>query len=71
MHIKRDNNVIVLTGKDKGKKGKVIKAFPKLGMVLVEGVNMKKRHMRARRDGAKGEIIEKATPIDASNVKLA
>ncbi len=71
MKIKRENSVIVIAGKDKGKKGKVIKAFPKLDMVLVEGVNMKKRHIAARRGGQKGQVIEKSAPIHVSNVKLA
>ena len=71
MHIKKDDNVLVIAGKDKGKKGKVIKAMPKLDMVIVEGVNTKKRHMRPRQQGKKGEIVDKAHPIHASNVKLA
>ncbi len=71
MHIKRDDNVVVISGNDKGKKGKVLQAFPKLNKVLVEGVNMKKRHIPARRGGAKGQVVEKSMPIHASNVKLA
>ena len=70
MHIKRDDNVIVIAGNDKGKKGKVVQAFPKTNQVLVEGVNMKKRHIPARR-GGKGQVIEKSMPINASNVKIA
>ncbi len=71
MHIKKDDNVIVLSGADKGKKGKVLKAMPKEDKVIIEGINMKKRHARARRSGQKGEIIEKAHPIHASKVKKA
>ncbi len=70
LHIKKDDVVIVLTGKDKGKKGKVVKSFPKLGKVLVEGVNVKKAHQKKTRK-TKGQKIEKTLPIDASNVKLA
>ena len=70
MHVKKDDNVIVIAGGDKGKKGKIVKAMPKDNMVIVEGVNIKKRHVKARRNGAKGEIIEKAMPIHVSNVQL-
>lgn len=69
MFIKKDDKVIVITGKDKGKTGKVSKAFPREDMVLVEGVNMKKKHMKSRKSGQKGEIISKAYPIHVSNVK--
>ena len=71
MHIKRDDNVVVISGDDKGKKGKVVQAFPKEGKVLVEGINVMKRHVPARKGGAKGQVVEKAMPINASNVKLA
>ncbi len=69
MHIKKDDNVIVITGKDKGKTGKVVRAFPKEMKVIIDGVNVKKRHERARREGTKGKIVERAHPIHASNVK--
>lgn len=69
MHVRKDDNVIVITGKDKGKSGKIAQAFPKENKVLISGVNVQKRHMRARRGGKKGEIVEKAMPIHASNVK--
>lgn len=71
MHVKKGDNVIVIAGKDKGKSGKILKAFPKDERVLVEGVNTKKVHERARKSGAKGTVIEKNFPIHASNVKLA
>ena len=69
MHVKKNDNVTVLTGKDKGKTGKILKAFPREDKVLVEGVNIKKVHKRAKKSGGKGEIIEKAFPIHVSNVK--
>jgi large subunit ribosomal protein L24 len=69
MKIKSGDNIIVITGKDKGKSGKVIKAFPKENMVLIEGVNVKKRHQRANRQDQKGSIIERSHPINVSNVK--
>jgi len=71
MKIKKGDKVEVITGKDKGKKAPVVKAFPKLDMVLVEGVNMKKKHKHAQKQGQKGQIIEIATPIHVSNVKKA
>lgn len=70
MHVKKGDNVIVLAGKDKGKKGKILKAFPRFDEVLVEGVNIKKVHERAKKSGTKGSVIEKSFPIHVSNVKL-
>ena len=70
MKIKKDDNVIVLTGKDKGKKGTVLKAFPKENKVVVSGVNMLKKSQKPRKGGEKGQVIEKTMPIDVSNVKL-
>ncbi|OGI91473.1 50S ribosomal protein L24 [Candidatus Nomurabacteria bacterium RIFCSPLOWO2_01_FULL_46_18] len=71
MKIKKGDNVIVLTGKDKGKKGKVVRAFPKKGKVLVEGLNMAKRNQRPKKSGEKGQIMNIAMPIHVSNVKKA
>lgn len=70
MKIKKNDNVIVLTGKDKGKKAKVLKALPKLNKVVVEGVNIAKKHVRPRVAGKKGEVVERPMPIDVSNVAL-
>ena len=69
MHVKKNDIVTVLTGKDKGKTGKILKAFPREDKVLVEGVNIKKVHKRAKKSGGKGEIIEKTFPVHVSNVK--
>ncbi|MBX4189170.1 50S ribosomal protein L24 [Candidatus Parcubacteria bacterium] len=71
MHIKKGDNVIVTTGSGKGKTGKVLRALPKENKILVEGVNVKKVHERAKKTGEKGKIIEKSYPIHASNVKKA
>ena len=68
MHIKKGDTVKILTGKDKGKTGKVLKSFPKENKVLVEGVNIYKKHERARKEGQKGQVVERAMPIQASNV---
>jgi large subunit ribosomal protein L24 len=70
LHVKKGDTVTVITGNEKGKTGKVTKAFPKTGMVLVEGVGMRKKHQRPRRAGQHGQIIDKQFPINASNVRL-
>jgi large subunit ribosomal protein L24 len=71
LHIKKGDNVTVLSGNEKGKTGKVLETFPKINMVLVEGIMMRKKHQKARREGQKGQIIDKHFPIHASNVMLA
>lgn len=70
MKIKKGDNVKVITGKDKGKIGNVLRAFPSLDLVLVEGMNKKKKHQRPTKGGQKGQIIEKEFPIHVSNVAL-
>jgi len=70
MKIKKNDNVIMLNGKDKGKKGKVLKAIPVDNKVVVEGLNVVKRHQKAKRQGTKGEIIDVARAVDVSNVAL-
>ncbi|MFC5528026.1 50S ribosomal protein L24 [Cohnella yongneupensis] len=68
LHVKKDDNVIVITGKDKGKKGRIIAAYPRENRVLVEGVNMVKRHTRPNPTNQQGGIIEREAPIHVSNV---
>lgn len=70
LKIKKGDQVIVLSGKDKGKKGEVIAAFPAENKVIVEGVNVAKRHTKPRKAGDSGGIIDKAMPIDASKVAI-
>lgn len=70
MTIKKDDIVIVLTGKDKGKTGKVIKSLPKIHKVIVAGINIIKKNQKPRQQGQKGQIVEKTMPIDVSNVRL-
>lgn len=70
LHIKTGDIVKVMAGKDKGKTGKVLQAFPRLNRVVVEGVNLSKRHLRTRRQGEKGQVVEFSMPIHASNVEL-
>ena len=68
MHIKTNDTVVVLSGRDKGKKGKVISTDPKGGKVLVENVNLAKRHRKPRKQGQPGGIITKETPVYASTL---
>lgn len=70
MKIKKGDSVIVIAGKDRGKSGTVLAAFPKREAVLVEGVGMVKKHQKSRRRGQTGQIIDRATPIHVSNVAI-
>ncbi|HWB34345.1 MAG TPA: 50S ribosomal protein L24 [Candidatus Paceibacterota bacterium] len=70
LHIKKGDTVTVLSGNEKGKSGKVLETFPTLGLVVVEGVGMRKKHAKPRREGQKGQIIDKQFPIHASKVAL-
>lgn len=69
MKIKKNDNVIIIAGKDKGKKGKVIKCLPQIEKVIIEGLNKVKRHQKPRKEGKKGEVLEISSPIHVSNVK--
>ncbi len=71
MHVKKGDKVIVLTGKDKGATGTILRAFPKKDMIVVEGLNKSKRHQKARKGSKKGQILEKSMPMHVSNVKKA
>jgi large subunit ribosomal protein L24 len=68
LHVKKGDTVIVLAGNEKGKTGKVLRAYPKTGMVLVESIGMKKKSQRPRQTGQKGQIVDKQHPIAASKV---
>ena len=70
MKIRKDDTVLVIVGKDKGKKGRVRKALPKTEKILVDGINMVKRHSRARRGARQAGIIELEAPLRVSNVML-
>ncbi len=71
MKIKKNDQVVVLSGRDKGKRGRVIDVLTKKGKVIVEGVNLLKHHERPNRQkGQAGGIVEREAPIDASNVML-
>ena len=70
MKIKKDDKVVVLSGKDKGKQGKVLIADPKGAKVTVEGVNVATKHQKPRKQGEEGGIIKVETPIYVSKVQL-
>ena len=70
MNIKKDDKVIVLSGKDKGKEGKVLSADPKAMKVTVEGVNVATKHQKPRKQGQDGGIVKVETPIYACKVML-
>jgi len=70
LRIRKDDTVLVIAEKDKGKIGKVKRVYPKTMRVLVEGVNIVKRHMRARGPNVPSGIVEMEAPIHISNVKL-
>jgi large subunit ribosomal protein L24 len=68
MNIKKGDNVIVIAGSNKGKKGKVLKSIPSLNKVVVEGVNLRKKAHKAKKKGDQSQILEIAMPIHVSNV---
>jgi large subunit ribosomal protein L24 len=70
MKIRKNDQIIVIKGKEKGKKGKVLRGFPEKNRVLVEKINLRKVHKRPKKSGEKGQIVEVAVPISVSNVKL-
>ena len=69
MKLKKGDNIIIITGKDKGKKGKIVRVLVKDNKVIIEGLNMMKKHQRPRKSGEKGSMVNMAMPIHASNVK--
>jgi len=70
MKIKKGDNVLIIKGKDRGKKGKVLQVFPHEKKVIVEGINLRKKHQRPRRAGEKGQIVILPGRISVANVKL-
>lgn len=70
MRIKKNDMVLIISGKDQGKKGKIINVLPKKNRVIIDGINLRKKHTRPKKQGEKGQIVEIAAPLDISNVKL-
>ncbi len=71
MKIKKGDKVTIITGKDKGKSGKIVRVLVAENKVVVDGLNMMKKHQRPRKSGEVGSIISVSMPIHASNVKKA
>lgn len=70
MKIKKNDNVLIISGKDRTRKGKVFQVFPKQDKIAIQGINIKKKHVKPKKTGEKGQIIEIPKPFFASNVKL-
>ncbi|KKS96553.1 MAG: 50S ribosomal protein L24 [Candidatus Giovannonibacteria bacterium GW2011_GWB1_43_13] len=70
MKIKKGDNIIIISGKDRGKQGKVLGVFPKSEKILVDGVALRKKHQRSRKQGQKGEVVTLPTPFHVSNAML-
>ena len=70
MKVKKGDNVLITAGKDKGRTGKIMKSLPKELKILVEGINLKKKHVRPKREGEKGQVVSIPAPLDISNIKL-
>ncbi len=70
MKIRKNDNVMIISGNDRGKTGKVLKVFPKKLRIIVEGINVRKKHTKPSQNNPQGGIIEKESPIHISNVML-
>jgi large subunit ribosomal protein L24 len=70
LHITKGDTVVVISGEEKGKRGKVLRAIPAKRQVVVEGINIAKRHRRARQQGEESQIVEFPAPMAASKVML-
>ncbi len=70
LHVRTGDTVQILSGKNRGSKGKVLEVYPKTSKVLVEGVNLIKKSMRPTEDNPDGGIVEREAPLHASNVKV-
>jgi len=70
MKIKKNDTVLVISGKDKGRKGKIIEILSSKSRILVEGINLKKKHVKPKKQGEKGQIIQIPGSMSVSNVKI-
>ncbi|MEE8131780.1 MAG: 50S ribosomal protein L24 [Candidatus Paceibacterota bacterium] len=70
MKIRKGDTVKIITGKDRGKTGKVLKVFPKRSSILIEGLNIYKKHVRPKKQGEKGQIVLVPRPINVSNTMI-
>ena len=70
MKIKKGDTVLITAGKDKGRTGKILRTFLKEGAILVEGINLKKKHVKPKKQGEKGQVISTPAPLNVSNIKI-
>lgn len=70
MKIHRGDTVLIISGKDKGRRGKIIEALPKEARVIIENINLRKKHIRPKKSGEKGQIVELPGPLNVSDVKI-
>lgn len=70
MKLRKEDNILIIAGKNKGRKGKILRVFPKEEKILVEGINLVKHHMKPRKSGEKGQIVTKPAPLPAAKAKL-
>ena len=70
MKLKTGDNVVVISGKDRGRKGKIIKVLPKASKVVVEGMNIHKKHVRSKKQGQKGQVVQIPAPFSVSNTMI-
>ena len=70
MKFKKGDEIEIITGKDKGKRGSILRALPAAGRIVVEGVNVRKKHVKSRKEGQKGERIETSMPFPTSKAML-
>jgi large subunit ribosomal protein L24 len=68
--VRKDDVVVSIAGRDKGRKGKVLQVFPEANRALVEGINLIKKHMKPSKDNPEGGIVEKEAPIHVSNLRV-
>lgn len=70
MKVKKGDTVLIILGKDRAKKGKIIQSFPQKERIVVEGINLRKKNVRPKKSGEKGQIVEMPGSISVSNVKI-
>jgi len=70
MKLKKGDNVLIISGKDRGKTGKILQAFPDEAKITIEGANLRKKHQKPKKQGEKGQVISMPSPLNISNVKL-
>ncbi|MSU54230.1 MAG: 50S ribosomal protein L24 [Candidatus Staskawiczbacteria bacterium] len=70
MKLKKGDTVLIISGKDKGRTAKILKSLVKEKKILVEGINLKKKHVKPKKEGEKGQVISVSMPLDISNTKF-